>query len=95
MSSTGGGPGLQAGQRLLQWLQANRKKMVLSLGGVYVLTAGVVALKALPREQAVQVPADDDAGPEPTLQELDEALQWQVGCACLPWAGLDHFTPRL
>lgn len=78
MSSPGGGPSLEAGRRLLQWLEANRKKVVLSLGGVYVLTAGVLALKALAGEQAVRVPPEDAVGPEPTRQELDEALQWQV-----------------
>ncbi|KAL4434270.1 hypothetical protein ABPG75_000711 [Micractinium tetrahymenae] len=76
MSGAGGGPGLEAGRRLLQWLEANRRKLVLSIGGVYVLTAGVVALKALSGEQAVEVPEEEN-GPEPTRQELDDALQWQ------------------
>lgn len=78
MSSPAGGPGLQTGQRLLQWLQANRRKLALSLASAYVLTAGVVAVKALSGEQAVHVPPKDDSGPEPTRAELDQALQWQV-----------------
>lgn len=77
MSSPAGGPGLQTGQRLLQWLQANRRKLALSLASAYVLTAGVVAVKALSGEQAVHVPPKDDSGPEPTRAELDQALQWQ------------------